>query len=48
MWLKGLAGKAEDFVNQIGQNASVALQKERKELNSMEALLTSYLGWKAV
>lgn len=39
-WLKGLAGKAEDFLNQIDQNAAVALQKERKELNSNEALLT--------
>lgn len=39
-WLKGLAGKAEDFLNQIDQNAAVALQKERKELNSSEALLT--------
>ncbi|XP_021929852.1 golgin subfamily A member 5 isoform X2 [Zootermopsis nevadensis] len=39
-WLKGLAGKAEDFLNQIDQNAAVALQKERKELNSVEPLLT--------
>jgi len=39
-WLKGLAGKAEDFLNQIDQNAAVALQKERKELNSNDALLT--------
>lgn len=39
-WLKGLAGKAEDFLNQIDQNAAVALQKERRELNSTEALLT--------
>ena len=39
-WLKGLAGKAEDFLNQIDQNAAVALQKEKKEFNSNEPLLT--------
>lgn len=39
-WLKDLAGKAEDFLNQIDQNAAVALQKERKELNASDTLLT--------
>ncbi|PNF30873.1 Golgin subfamily A member 5 [Cryptotermes secundus] len=38
-WLKDLAGKAEDFLNQIDQNAAVALHKERKE-NTSETLLT--------
>ncbi|XP_063225587.1 golgin subfamily A member 5 [Bacillus rossius redtenbacheri] len=28
-WFKDLAGKAEDFLNQIDQNAAVALQKEK-------------------
>jgi hypothetical protein len=39
-WLKGLAGKAEDFLNQIDQNAAVALQKEKKEFSSRGPLLT--------
>lgn len=39
-WLKDLAGKAEDFLNQIDQNAAVALHKESKELNTSETLLT--------
>jgi hypothetical protein len=37
-WLKDLAGKAEDFLNQIDQNAAVALHKEKKELNTSETL----------
>ncbi|PSN34205.1 hypothetical protein C0J52_13135 [Blattella germanica] len=39
-WLKGLAGKAEDFLNQIDQNAAVALQKDKKEFNANEPILT--------
>ncbi|XP_069681008.1 golgin subfamily A member 5-like isoform X2 [Periplaneta americana] len=39
-WLKGLAGKAEDFLNQIDQNAAVALQKEKREADAGETLLT--------
>lgn len=39
-WLKGLAGKAEDFLNQIDQNAAVALQKDKKDFNTNEPLLT--------
>jgi hypothetical protein len=37
-WFKDLAVKAEDFLNQIDQNAAVALHKERKELNTSETL----------
>ncbi|KAK7865036.1 hypothetical protein R5R35_000051 [Gryllus longicercus] len=39
-WLKGLAGKAEDFLNQIDQNAAVALQGDKKISSSKETLLT--------
>lgn len=39
-WLKGLAGKAEDFLNQIDQNAAVALQNDKKEEDLGETLLT--------
>ncbi|XP_066997516.2 golgin-84 isoform X2 [Anabrus simplex] len=41
-WLKGLAGKAEDLLNQIDQNAAVAFQNE-KDSKKKEDTLTEVM-----
>jgi len=38
-WLTGLAGKAEDILNKLDQNASTVLQQKKNERGEMETLI---------